>query len=398
MGWACRTKRSSSSARRIRSIAPRRSSVEDAQPGATMAMRSRPASFAAYMAASAPESSSCTVARSSSTRAMPTLTRQVHLAAIHHQRQVAHRLEQRVGGGLGPHRVGTRQQRSELVAAQPRQDAPGAQGPLRQPGHGLQRLVACPVAEAVVDQLEVVEVEDQHRPVRTAGAGQVRRQALLEAAAVDQAGDRVVVGEVAQLGLEALSLGYVARHARDAGDGAGGVEDRRRGQRHVDPAVAAPQRDGLAPGHPLARPHPLERAAEGLAGLGLQGDQRDGPPQRLVAGVAEQPLGAGVPGLDPAVGGEGEDRVVGGLDHRASRRASASASWRSSRSASRSARRLSISASACSSDGLPRLGRRRLAQGQLDDVAVVHGPPVISRTSRGSCAAGGLLQAGGARP
>ena len=63
----------------------------------------------------------------------------------------------------------------------------------------------------VVEVLEVVEVEHQHRAGRAVAlhARRVELQLPLEAAAVEQAGQRIVVGEVLQLALVAATLGDV---------------------------------------------------------------------------------------------------------------------------------------------------------------------------------------------
>ena len=60
----------------------------------------------------------------------------------------------------------------------------------------------------VVDRLEAVDVDDHHRALAAvAGAeGDVLVELGAEAAAVEQAGQRVVVGEIAQLGLGLLGL------------------------------------------------------------------------------------------------------------------------------------------------------------------------------------------------
>ena len=63
------------------------------------------------------------------------------------------------------------QQNRELVAAQPRQRVSLAQARLEPPRHGDEQLVADQVAEAVVDDLEAIEIEVQRRePVAACGA------------------------------------------------------------------------------------------------------------------------------------------------------------------------------------------------------------------------------------
>ncbi len=123
--------------------------------------------------------------------------------------------------------VDVRQDDRELVAAEARDGVGAPQTAAEDVGDGRDELVAGAVAERVVDVLEVVEVEREHR---AAGAVALRRgelagELLLEAAAVEERGDRVVVGEVLELALEALALGDVL-HLGDAVQRAG---RRRRG-------------------------------------------------------------------------------------------------------------------------------------------------------------------------
>ena len=91
----------------------------------------------------------------------------------------------------------------------------GADGALQARGGGLEQAVAGGVAERVVDVLEAVEVEEQHRDARVlpARAHDRARQALRQQRAVGQAGEGVVVGEVAQFLLGALLVGDVVDHA-----------------------------------------------------------------------------------------------------------------------------------------------------------------------------------------
>ena len=69
-----------------------------------------------------------------------------------------------------------------------------------------EQLVADLVAQAVVDDLEAVEVEEQHRAGQLApfDAGQRPRQAIEEELAVGQSGHRVVGGLVGELQLGRL--------------------------------------------------------------------------------------------------------------------------------------------------------------------------------------------------
>ena len=118
---------------------------------------------------------------------------------------------------------------------------------LAQPsGEHPQEIVADGVAEAVVDQLEVVHVDEQHRG-RRAGAGglcQIPLQLLGELQPVGQVGERVVVGEVGKpsLGVGQSLAGLVT--VGDVGDDAF----------HQHPPVGKPRAGAI--------PHPAGAAVE----------------------------------------------------------------------------------------------------------------------------------------
>ena len=99
----------------------------------------------------------------------------------------------------------------ELVPAEPA-DHVRVAGPLHeQAGDRCQDVVARAVAVGVVDVLEVIDVDDQHRG-RHAVPVRVRRhpaELLDEATAVEEAGQGIVIGEVAELALVTLAVGDV---------------------------------------------------------------------------------------------------------------------------------------------------------------------------------------------
>ena len=110
---------------------------------------------------------------------------------------------------LGVLERGLRQDHAELVAAEPADDVGSSRSRERSSAcDRAEQLVAGGVAVAVVDVREVVDVERQQR----GGMAVALRVAddpvelLAEAPAVVQAGQRVVVGEPAQLALEALAV------------------------------------------------------------------------------------------------------------------------------------------------------------------------------------------------
>ena len=112
------------------------------------------------------------------------------------------------------------QQDGELIAAEARGGVAGADRQRQALGHLAKHVVARGVAERVVDDLEVVEVdEDDPDAARLAAAARDRvADALDEQRAVGQAGDRVVERLVGELALEGLALADVARVEDDAAD------------------------------------------------------------------------------------------------------------------------------------------------------------------------------------
>ncbi len=110
-------------------------------------------------------------------------------------------------------------QDGELVTAQPGRCVrrPEAADEVRR--HLLQQEIALAVSQAVVDRLEVVQIDEEHGQVRSrpSGAGQRVIEPVLEQGLVGQAGQRVVEGPVGQLVFEALAVGDVPE-AQDAAD------------------------------------------------------------------------------------------------------------------------------------------------------------------------------------
>ena len=87
-------------------------------------------------------------------------------------------------------------------------------------GGRAQQLVANRVAEAVIDRLEVVEIDEDHRELAVVApaARERQRQAILEQRPVGEAGELVVERLVAELVLERHALGDVAEVEQDPVD------------------------------------------------------------------------------------------------------------------------------------------------------------------------------------
>ena len=107
--------------------------------------------------------------------------------------------------------VGVRQEDRELVPAQARENIGLSHLAAQEVGDAANDRVAGPVAEAVVDVFEVVEVQQENAAAAlvAGGVGNPVGQLLLEPAAVEEARERIMVGEVAEAGLDPLALGDV---------------------------------------------------------------------------------------------------------------------------------------------------------------------------------------------
>ena len=104
----------------------------------------------------------------------------------------------------------------ELVTAQPCQDVGLADPAPKRRGDRLEQVVAGFVAEPVVDVFEMIQIDQQDGPA-AAIAGRrlgLLGQRLLEAPAVEQCRQKIVIDEVFQTPLELLALGDVL-HLRD---------------------------------------------------------------------------------------------------------------------------------------------------------------------------------------
>ena len=194
-------------------------------------------------------------------------------------RQRAHRVEHRGGDAVGllGRRLG--QQDRELVAAEAGEHVGLAQAAAQRVGDAHDQLVAGGVAERVVDRLEVVEVEHDRRALRPVAldVGDVALELALERAAVEQPGERVVVGHVAQLGLVAAALGDVLHLREEVQRHAVGVAHERRVDHHPDRAARRVQVAPLgAVARHLALEHRPARLPVGLevVGVGDRGDRQ----------------------------------------------------------------------------------------------------------------------------
>ena len=111
------------------------------------------------------------------------------------------------------------EQNDELVAAEARSNVVMPQFGQESLGDAHQQRVADRVAEAVVDRLEAVEVEEQHREVIVRIVAMATERALKlfqEALTVGQPGEPVVVGLLNQFVLGRLELGDLGERTRES--------------------------------------------------------------------------------------------------------------------------------------------------------------------------------------
>ena len=205
----------------------------------------------------------------------------------------------------------------ELVAAEAGDGVAGAHDPAQPVGHRHQQLVAGGVTPAVVDQLETVEVDEQHRHLaaRPAGAGQGLVEPLGQQHAVGQPGQGVVDGLVGQLELGQLALAHVPHRRRHPHP----LLRPQRGEADLDGELRAVGPAGVEVEVGAHRPQFEIRRRVGLAvnevtspeALGQQHLHR--LPDEMVPAPAEQLLRLAVDQHDPPVPVDDDDAVGGRL-------------------------------------------------------------------------------------
>jgi hypothetical protein len=172
-------------------------------------VRLRPSRLAWYSAWSAACSSACSDAARGPTPATPAekVTGSAQAAQLGGRQRPA----QAVHAPGGQCRAGAGQQQRELFTADAEQRVAGAQPLAQQRGHVTQHRVAHRVAMGVVHALEVVQVQQHQRQRAAVGRGGARLlcMAFFQRAPVQQAGQRVVQGLLAQLGLQGGGFGQL---------------------------------------------------------------------------------------------------------------------------------------------------------------------------------------------
>ena len=187
-------------------------------------------------------------------------------AGGHHHRPAGGEPERRLGAPWSTRRpadgvvdvADVRAEDHELVTREPADHVALADGRLEPPGQLEEELVAAGVAERVVDQLEAVEVDEEHGEVGLVlhGDHQLALELVVEERPVAEAGERVVVGEPVELRLGGLPVG-------DVGEGA---------HHHGGVVLAGAGQEAGAHGQPLAPAvlvgDPDDHPVLGLTGAG----------------------------------------------------------------------------------------------------------------------------------
>ena len=160
----------------------------------------------------------------------------------------------------------------ELVAAEPRDGVGRPHRVVQARRERHQQVVAGRVAERVVDELELVEVGEQHRD-RAAVAPPPRERALEPVErerAVREPGQRVVQRAVAHLGLDDVAVDRAGDHVRDRAEEVGlvGREEPRRARVRAEHAPD------------LAARRDRDRDAGRCAGVGERDGQLEARPPR----------------------------------------------------------------------------------------------------------------------
>ena len=184
----------------------------------------------------------------------------------------------------------------ELVAAQPRDRIGAAHAMAESLRHLGEQQVAGLVAERVVDQLEVVEVEEDDRQLLRVRVlcEQAARQLLQKALAVQQPGQLIVLRHVEDAALRPLLVGDVLEDGDEVLDVANRMADRARGLLGVHLIAARAAQDGLAaPRLPRAMTG-VQHVVEVHARLRRQRQRRD---VDAVPDAEARELGEG--GIDP---------------------------------------------------------------------------------------------------
>ncbi|MNO99281.1 hypothetical protein D3C76_910470 [compost metagenome] len=138
----------------------------------------------------------------------------------------------------------------KLVATQASQGHAATEQRLETLAHHFEQLITDIVPKAVVDALEMVQVQQQQGTTALVGLGRGQRLfgAVVEQQAVRQVGERIMMGQVGQLALAVLDRADIAEHRHIVAELAAVIADRADGlPLRVHLATLAPVPDLAAP-------------------------------------------------------------------------------------------------------------------------------------------------------
>jgi hypothetical protein len=193
--------------------------------------------------------------------------------------------------------IAVRRDQGKFVTPKPRQVSTGIDGKraqlLRQ---FAQQVVADRVAKYVIDHLEAVEVDAQHRKRFITGRRRIDRagEMLDEGGAIGQVRQGIIMGQMLNEGLRLLALGNVLRKAEQVSRFAGLIRDRKILGGQDASAVVMGMNDVLVNGLQLPGgqgfPHEREQVGSGL----LVGSMPGTPADQVAARDPENGFGGAV--------------------------------------------------------------------------------------------------------
>ena len=230
--------------------------------------------------------------------------------------RLQHVLGDRPCGGL----LGARQEHGKLVSADAGDDVGVAHSRGNHSADVADHLIAACVAERVIDVLEAVDVDQQHRrlPAVAIDERHFLREALLELAPVEQPGQPVAIGELTYERLAALAFGGVADRAQHERSLVGLERADADLDGELGAILAATVQIEVATHRPSLRIPQTASLVSAMAVPQPLGDQDpDALSDQLLAAVAEHPLSLCVGERDMAVRVDHHHRVGRGLQQRA---------------------------------------------------------------------------------
>ena len=208
------------------------------------------------------------------------------------------------------------QQHHKLVATLPAHGVRTAHAGRQALRHRLQQAVANAVAEGIVDQLEVVQIEKQHAQMATAPLGHGNRLAdpVVEQHPVGQVGEKVMLGQIGHFQGRGLGIGNVVKDDDRTTELTIGIVNGRRGVfNRALPAIATNQDGAGGQLHFLVLlQHQLDGVAPRLTGGAIDDlhHHTDGLTPCVLALPAGQLLGRHIQVVDVAIHVGADHRIA----------------------------------------------------------------------------------------